>query len=656
MAGNNSIRGDETVTFTDNMSFDGTERGGKMTTDGELWIGSTAAPHVRKGSLSSVDNSVTITTGNGTIDLSTAATTNSGITVIISQQVDMLSTGTTSLFTFANEFNILACSFYGTDVTGSVSVDGVYNVGWTAPNYDDLVLAGNTYATDQSYLSPNILNVTTTEYPVIPAGSQLHINVTNAETGATTCTQRVDLWGYYNVSGGGGSLVDLHDSRFIVSSDLNDGANYTTIQAAITAAVGVGGNQTVFIQPGTYTEDLTLSPNVNLCAHICDADTPNVTIIGNSTLSSAGTVTISGVRLTTDSAPIITCSGSVASVINLENCYLNCLNNTGISFTSSSASASIKLYSCNGNIGTTGITLFTHSSAGVLEINRCNIDNSGNSTTASTVSSGGFEGLYTRLKNPVTISGTGAIGLRYCAIETNATNTTALTAGGSGTQGTQMCFFASGSASAVSVSTGLTINLSEISSTNTNAITGAGTLFFSNLSFSGSSSVINTTTQTPLYTNLGKSKATGQPAFLAIQYSIATNVTGDGTAYTLGSTVDLTEVFDQNNNFDPTTGTFTAPATGKYKLEMCVFVTGGTAITEIELRIVTSNKTYRRRNNLSAASAQTSGSYQLSVLADMDASDTATFSLYTIDTAGLVDDVFGEAANGWTFVCGNLVC
>lgn len=205
MAGNNSIRGDETVTFTDNMSFDGTERGGKMTTDGELWIGSTAAPHVRKGSLSSVDNSVTITTGNGTIDLSTAATTNSGITVIISQQVDMLSTGTTSLFTFANEFNILACSFYGTDVTGSVSVDGVYNVGWTAPNYDDLVLAGNTYATDQSYLSPNIINISTTEYPTIPAGSELFINVTTAESGATTCTQRIDLWGYYTVSGGSGA-------------------------------------------------------------------------------------------------------------------------------------------------------------------------------------------------------------------------------------------------------------------------------------------------------------------------------------------------------------------------------------------------------------------------------------------------------------------
>lgn len=73
MAGNNSIRGDETVTFTDNMSFDGTERGGKMTTNGQLWIGSTALPHVRLGSLTSTGGTVTITTGAGTINLESAA-------------------------------------------------------------------------------------------------------------------------------------------------------------------------------------------------------------------------------------------------------------------------------------------------------------------------------------------------------------------------------------------------------------------------------------------------------------------------------------------------------------------------------------------------------------------------------------------------------
>jgi hypothetical protein len=71
MAGNNSTVGLETVTFTDNMSFDGTERGGAMTTNGQLWIGSTAARHVKLGSITSPSGTVTVgySSPNITIDL-----------------------------------------------------------------------------------------------------------------------------------------------------------------------------------------------------------------------------------------------------------------------------------------------------------------------------------------------------------------------------------------------------------------------------------------------------------------------------------------------------------------------------------------------------------------------------------------------------------
>ena len=51
MPGFSTITGDESIVWADNLSFDGTERGGKLTTDGELLIGSTVAPHIRKGSL-----------------------------------------------------------------------------------------------------------------------------------------------------------------------------------------------------------------------------------------------------------------------------------------------------------------------------------------------------------------------------------------------------------------------------------------------------------------------------------------------------------------------------------------------------------------------------------------------------------------------------
>jgi len=70
MAGFSSVTGEDSIMYADNVSFDGTTRGGALNANGQLLIGSAASPHVRKGSLTSNDGSVVITTGAGTIDLS----------------------------------------------------------------------------------------------------------------------------------------------------------------------------------------------------------------------------------------------------------------------------------------------------------------------------------------------------------------------------------------------------------------------------------------------------------------------------------------------------------------------------------------------------------------------------------------------------------
>lgn len=72
MAGFSNIKGDESIVFVDNASFDGTERGGKMTTNGQLWIGSTGAPHVRLGNITSTGGTITVTNGAGSINLELA--------------------------------------------------------------------------------------------------------------------------------------------------------------------------------------------------------------------------------------------------------------------------------------------------------------------------------------------------------------------------------------------------------------------------------------------------------------------------------------------------------------------------------------------------------------------------------------------------------
>ena len=62
---------DNDVVYGTNVDFSGTSPvGATITLDGELLIGSSVLPNIRVGTLSSSDGSVTITNGNGTIDLS----------------------------------------------------------------------------------------------------------------------------------------------------------------------------------------------------------------------------------------------------------------------------------------------------------------------------------------------------------------------------------------------------------------------------------------------------------------------------------------------------------------------------------------------------------------------------------------------------------
>lgn len=287
------------------------------------------------------------------------------------------------------------------------------------------------------------------------------------------------------------STNNYGSAKFIVDASAANGT-HTTIASALTSA---SSGDTIFIRPGTYTENLTLKAGVNLSAYNCDAFN-NVIISGNATLSTAGTVNISGIRLQTNSAALITVSGSVASILNLTNCYLNCTNNSGITFSSSSSSARIHIYNSQGDLGTTGIALFSVTSAGELRFVNSSFTNTGGSSTANTVSSGTFSSLYSNLSNPVTSSSTGSV-VQFCStIDTTAQNVTALTVGGSGNHSATYTSYASGSASTISISTSINTVFISVVSSNTNAITGAGILVNGGVSLPGTSQLINTTTQT----------------------------------------------------------------------------------------------------------------------------------------------------------------
>ena len=266
-------------------------------------------------------------------------------------------------------------------------------------------------------------------------------------------------------------------AKFIVDASAANGT-HTTIASAISSA---SSGDTIFVRPGTYTENLTLKVGVNLAAYECDAFTPNVTISGTCTLTTAGTVSISGIRLQTNNAFAIAVTGSSASILNLINCHLNFSNNTGISYTTSSASSEINIITCNGTIGTTLIKFYEISGSGSLFFDRSYIDNPGNSVTASTSSSGNVYFQYTYFEAPITTSGTGTLAASFSFFSTFPTNTLILTQGGSSSNLCRSCIFKSGSATSITISTGLNLQDCQFELSNADVISGAGTLTYSML-------------------------------------------------------------------------------------------------------------------------------------------------------------------------------
>jgi hypothetical protein len=343
-------------------------------------------------------------------------------------------------------------------------------------------------------------------------------------------------------------------AKFIVDASAANGT-HTNISAALTSA---SSGDTIFIRPGTYTEDLTLKAGVNLVAYTADAYRPNVTIVGKLTATFAGSCALSGLYLQTNSDFCLAITGNSATVVTLTNCQLYATNNTAISFTSSSSSAVLNLNYCNIAVTTTGISSFSNSSAGTINAIECFFSNTGGSSTAISTSAGVFNAKRCDFDIPISVTSTGNIRLVYCQVDTSATNSTAVTLNNVGIT-TQFTYskFASGTASAITITAGaLQLLNSIVESSNANAITGAGTLFTSNVLYLSSGTINPTTLQlapqgvtgtfTPVLqfgggttgitytTQIGKYWATGPVVHFAINITLSNKGSSTGNATIIG--------------------------------------------------------------------------------------------------------------------------
>jgi len=110
-----------------------------------------------------------------------------------------------------------------------------------------------------------------------------------------------------------------------------------------------------------------------------------------------------------------------------------------------------------------------------------------------------------------------------------------------------------------------------------------------------------------------------------------------------------TEVFDQNSDF--ASHTFTAPVTGRYQFNAHMYLNSlDTAASYYQVQITTSNRSYPEVFTPNFSSDPTYWSFTLNMLTDMDASDTATISVYQSGGTAQLD------VDGGSYFSGYLVC
>lgn len=130
-------------------------------------------------------------------------------------------------------------------------------------------------------------------------------------------------------------------------------------------------------------------------------------------------------------------------------------------------------------------------------------------------------------------------------------------------------------------------------------------------------------------------------AFLATLTTNDSNVTGDGTSYTV---IFDNEIYDQGSNFNLGTSVFTAPITGRYHFCVGLFAQElGVAFTDLRTTLVTSNRNYSLvRINPSTINVGGLLAMGNSAYVDMDAADTATVTFLVAGSTKTVD-LLGDA-------------
>ena len=276
----------------------------------------------------------------------------------------------------------------------------------------------------------------------------------------------------------------INTAKWIVDPTAGVGTHQTITAATAAAASG----ETIFIRPGTYTENFTPKAGVSYVSYTDNMVSGHVVIVGKMSISAAGTYSFSGLSFQTNSDNILTITGSSAVSVQIFGCKINAANATAL--IANNSSSTIDLYDC----------IFVDASNNLLwNITSGNIDirrstSGSTSSGVSTIAAGNFFINGCDFTHPMSASGSTNVTISNSFVNCSQ-NAVPLAITGTVAATLSNSYFNGGSSSGISVGSGTTCTLTNcnVNSTNTNAVSGSGTLAYANLTLSGSSIVLQST-------------------------------------------------------------------------------------------------------------------------------------------------------------------
>lgn len=273
-------------------------------------------------------------------------------------------------------------------------------------------------------------------------------------------------------------------ANFIVDiNGIQNGATHSSISDAVSDASGA---TVIYVRPGTYVEDITLGAQIILCAFPGGG---NVTLNGKIS-QTTGTSYLFGMRFVTNSDYVYDVSGTGTIQTIFRDCEFFTTDNVAIRINNSNASS--QFVNCQFQITNTH-GMFNITSCNSVNFYKCQKSQTSGSG-ASTIAAGTLliKNSYITAES-FTSSSTGVIEAFHSDFRNDTSNIVPITTAGSGTNIIQHCYLRSGTSASISAGSGTTINVSEctVHSSNSNPITGAGTIVLGSISYTNTGTGIN---------------------------------------------------------------------------------------------------------------------------------------------------------------------